>query len=201
MWLLLPALTEASKETVTAAVRAVAPGKPVPVKVGIKLQQITQVDQRAETFGVVATLMLEWRDRHLAYDSDSDPCKCQIKVLKEDKFDELITERGARWPEFTIFNQQGNRFTQNRAILITPDGTVTYFERFSTTLQAPDFNFRQFPFDTQEFFIHIDSLYPEVFFQFTDLEGFSEIATRLGNDGHSCGSLGHLFRAGLQQAD
>ena len=178
IWLLLPTPSGASDHPFSRA----APRTATPVEIGIKLQQITHVDQRAENFGVVATLLMQWHDPKMAYDPDSDLCKCHMKVLNEGKFDQLITEMGGRWPEFTIFNQQGNRFTQNRVIVIQPNGTVGYFERFSTTLQAPDFNFRRFPFDTQEFFIHVDSLYPENFYTFIDLEGFSEVAMRLGQE-------------------
>ena len=176
MWVLVPAPAEAKEDGVKAA----APRHATPVQIGIKLQQVTQVDQRAQNFGVVATVLMQWHAPTLGYDPDSDPCKCKVKVLKDGGFDQLLTEKGERWPEFTIFNQQGNRFTQNRAFVIQPDGTASYFERFTTTLQAPDFNFRRFPFDTQEFFIHVDSLYPEEFYVFKELERYSEVATLLG---------------------
>jgi len=176
MWVLAPALSEAKTDDIGAA----APRHATPVQIGIKLQQITQVDQRAQNFGVVATVLMQWHAPALGYDPDSDPCKCKMKVLKDGGFDQVLNEKGERSPEFTIFNQQGNRFAQNRAFVILPDGTVSYFERFSTTLQAPDFNFRRFPFDMQEFFIHVDSLYPEEFYVFKELEQFSEVATRLG---------------------
>ncbi len=170
-----------------AQAKAAAPSEavskqPVPVRVGIKLQQITSVDQRAENFGIAATLMLRWHDPALAYSQDSDPCRCKVKVLKESGFDQLIKEKQRPWPEFTIYNQQGNRFTQNRLFAVFPEGDVLYFERFTTTLQAPDFNFRRYPFDRQEFFVHIDSIYPEDVYVFADLEGFTEVGTRLGQE-------------------
>jgi len=165
-----------------APLREGPPEQPTPVKIGIKLQQITNVDQRAENFSVGATLMMRWHDPALAYSPDSDPCRCRFKTLKESNFDQLIMEKGRKWPEFTIYNQQGNRFSQNRLFGIFPDGDVLYFERFTTTLQAPDFNFRRYPFDRQQFFIHVDSVYPKDFYVFTDLEGFSEVGARLGQE-------------------
>jgi hypothetical protein len=45
-----------------------------------------------------------------------------------------------------------------------------------------DFDFRRFPFDTQEFIIRVDLLLPEEFYVFSDLEGFSEISTEHGED-------------------
>ena len=167
-------------QTNAAALSEAASKQPTPVKIGIRLQQITNVDQRAMNFGIAATLMMRWHDPALAYNPDSDPCRCRMKVLKESTFDQLIKEKQRTWPEFTIYNQQGNRFSQNRLFVISPDGHVGYFERFTTTLQAPDFDFRRYPFDKQAFFVHIDSLYPEDVYVFMDLEGFTEVGTRLG---------------------
>jgi hypothetical protein len=49
-------------------------------------------------------------------------------------------------------------------------------------LQAPDFDFRRFPFDTQRFFIRIDNLWPEWSFNYAPLEGFSEVGQQLGEE-------------------
>jgi hypothetical protein len=56
-----------------------------------------------------------------------------------------------------------------------------YFERFTTDFQV-DFDFRQFPFDMQEFVIRVDALFPEEFYAFSDLEGFSGISEDHGED-------------------
>ena len=136
MWLLVPTLSAASDESVRAAVRAAAPRKATQVEIGVKLQQITNVDQKVENFGVVATLMMRWHAPTLAYNPDSDPCKCRIKVLKEGSFDQLLAEKGGRWPEFTIFNQQGNRFTQNRVIGILPPNRALTWAAFACISSA-----------------------------------------------------------------
>jgi hypothetical protein len=65
---------------------------------------------------------------------------------------------------------------------VQADGSVIYFERFSATLQAPNFDFRKFPFDTQEFFIRVDSIYPERFFSFELKKDFSEVGKKLGEE-------------------
>ena len=149
-------------------------------KVGLKLQQITGVDQIAENFGIVATLTLDWSDPAIAFSPDE--CDCAFKLITGDDFVTFATENDIIWPEFTLFNQQGKRFTQNQLVIIRPDGQATYFERFSATLQAPDFDFRLFPFDTQYFFIRIDSLFPEEFFVFGEREDFSGIGQSLGEE-------------------
>ena len=40
---------------------------PITVKVGIHLDQITHVNQRAENFGAVGDIRIEWRDHNLEF--------------------------------------------------------------------------------------------------------------------------------------
>ena len=153
---------------------------PFDVKVGVKLQQITDIDQKAENYGAVVSIRMEWDDPWLAYSPDS--CNCRFKLFTQKDFDKFIALTGGNWPEFTLFNQQNNRWTQNRLVVVDPDGHATYFERFTTTFQAPDFDFRQFPFDTQQFFIRVDSLFAEEFVLFSDLADFTEVGDQLGEE-------------------
>jgi len=153
---------------------------PIPVQVGLRMDQISHVDQKGENFGVVASLKLIWRDPALGFNPED--CQCFIKTYSGDAFQTFVAEKGLRWPEFAIFNQQGNRWFQNRLVLVWPDGWCIYFERFSVTLQAPDFDFRKYPFDRQDFYIRIDSLRPDWVFTFTELPGFSEVGKQLGEE-------------------
>ena len=154
--------------------------QPTPVQIGLKLQQITSINQKEENFGIVASLRMEYLDPNLAFSPDT--CQCSFKQFSADKFVNFGTEKGLNIPAFTLFNQQGRRSTQNSIVIVFPNGRVIYFERFTATLQAPDFDFRRYPLDQQNFFIHIDSILPEEFYVYQDLEGFSEVGQQLGEE-------------------
>lgn len=154
--------------------------EPISVRIGVKLQQITEVDQKAENYGVVATLVMHWTDPALAFDPET--ISDRFKLYTGDAFSAEMSRRGQLWPQYAVVNQQGNRWVQNRVVVIQPDGETTYLERFSTTLQAPDFDFRNFPFDVQKFFIRIDLLTPEWMFQLREIEGYSEVGEKLGEE-------------------
>ncbi len=153
---------------------------PVDVQIGVKMQQISNVDQKAENFGIVATMMMEWNDPNLAYSPDT--CNCNFKLFRGTDFVNFVNSREIPWPEFTLFNQQGRRDTQNQLVVVFPDGRARYIERFSVTLQAPDFDFRRFPFDSQQFFIRFDSLFPAEYFTFSDLPDYSGLGQQLGEE-------------------
>ena len=153
--------------------------EPIPVAVGLRLLQIAGIEQRDETMSIVAALKLEWVDPALAFNPEE--CQCAYKVYNDRNFNEFLDQVSGHWPEFTFYNQQGNRWVQNRDVMVTADGKVEYFERFTTDVQV-DFDFRQFPFDTQDFRIVVDSLFPEENYHFTDLPGFSIISPDHGED-------------------
>ena len=154
--------------------------EPILVKLGLKMQQITGVNQKEEHFGVVGELWMEWRQPDLAFRADT--LQRHYKVFTGDSFRRYMSGQGLLWPDYTLFNQQGRRWTQNLTVFVQADGSVFYFERFSATLQAPNFDFRRLPFDTQEFFIRLDSIYPESFFVYQVKPGFSAVGKKLGEE-------------------
>jgi hypothetical protein len=151
----------------------------IPVQVGFKLQEIVNIDQPNEIMNDVGTLKLEWTDARLAFDPAT--CDCASKIYTENSYNKFLDDVKGNWPDFTFFNQQGNRWTQNRLIEISSNGHVTYIERFSTDFQL-DFDWRAFPFDSQDFFIKVDMLYPEDKYIFAPMEGFSAIDPGHGED-------------------
>ena len=153
--------------------------EPIEASVGIKLQQISGIDQKSENYGAVASTMINWHDPALAFRPDE--CQCETKVYRTNDFIAFATQEGIVWPAYTYLNQQNNRWIQNEYVVVMPNGDATIFERFTTTFQAPDFDFRQFPFDTQTFFIRVDSLYSTPFVNFTPSD-FTEVGTQLGEE-------------------
>lgn len=168
--------------------------EPIAVRIGVKLQQITAVDQKSENYGVVAALVMHWTDPALAFDPETAPDR--FKIFTGDAFGAEMSRRGQLWPQYTIVNQQGNRWVQNRVVVIQPNGETVYLERFSTTLQAPDFDFRDFPFDKQKFFIRIDLLAPEWLFLLREIKGYSEVGEKLGEEEWVVTDFGTSFSRG-----
>jgi hypothetical protein len=127
----------------------------------------------------VGTLRLEWTDPALAFDPDE--CNCTSKVYTENDFNKFLTDVKGNWPDFTLFNQQGNRWTQNRVVEIQSNGSATYGERFTTNFQL-NFDWTAYPFDRQDFYIYVDMLYPEDRYIFVPSENFNEIDPNNGED-------------------
>ena len=153
--------------------------EPIEVAIGIRIEQIVDVNQESEYFTVVATTQMEWTDPALAFNPEE--CSCDFLSFEGDEFNNYITERKARWPSYTYQNQQGNRWVQNHVVTLFPDGRGRYAERFTTNFQV-DFDFRKFPFDREEFFIHTILILPEELYTYVDMEGFSDINPEHGED-------------------
>lgn len=152
--------------------------EPITVYIGIQLDQITDVNQKEEHYGVVATIWMTWKDPKVAFSPDT--CNCTFKLYRS--ISEFTGAEGSRFPEYTLFNQQERRWTQNELIVVESDGTVTYYERFWVILQAPDFDFRRYPFDTQDFYIRVDSLYPETYVVYAPWDEKTSIGSQLGEE-------------------
>ena len=159
---------------------------PTPVQVGVKIDRISEVDSAGEDFTVIGSIRMDWQDPALAFSPDT--CNCAVKLYTEKEFDRFLADAKSRWPDFTFFNQQGNRWVQNRAVAVWPDGSVRYAERFTATFQA-DFDFKKYPFDTQEFPIILDMILPTDIYELVPLPGYSAISPEHGEDEFVVGDL------------
>jgi hypothetical protein len=82
-------LTGQAEPTTEAVVQ-----QPIEVKVGMKMEQISSVDQKAENFGAVVDMRMEWTDPKLAFSPDT--CQCQFRTFTLGDFSKFLAEKGVR---------------------------------------------------------------------------------------------------------
>ena len=153
---------------------------PIEVLAGVKIDQIISVDQKSENFGMVGDIKLEWQDSNLAF--NPAPGEFPVRRYQTDVFIKIADEQNIFFPSYRIYNQQGKRFSEDSGVAVFPDGKVVFGERFTVTLQAPDFNFKAYPFDTQRFFIYIDTQWSTSEMNFVADDEFSGLGEQLGEE-------------------
>ncbi len=157
----------------------VAAEDPRTVHVGLKVHQITGINQKEENFGVVATLLMKWHEPALISNSGEAD---DFEMYDASHFVRLLADRKLPWPAMLFYNLQGRIDYQNRTVLVDGSGTVSYLTRFTATFQAPNFDFKHFPFDQQRFVIMLDSVRPLDQIKFTELKGYSQMGDTLGEE-------------------
>lgn len=129
---------------------------PIEVAVSLKVHQITGIDQKAENFGVVATLIMRYNEPGLvAKPAGKTPSK---RMYNFEGILRLMNEQDLVLPAHSFYNVQGRMDYQNRIVTVDSHGNVVYFAHFTATFQAPDFDFRHFPLDHQIFYLKLDLL-------------------------------------------
>ena len=154
--------------------------EPLEVGVAVKVSQVISIDQKAENFSVVATLRMRWLEPELAVESKKQIP--QQRVYKVEDFQNILTEHHLTWPAHSFYNLQGRIDYQNRMVSVDLQGNITYSARFTATFQAPDFDFKQFPFDEQNFYLLLNSFIPEHLIQFTPIIEYSGLGPTLGEE-------------------
>jgi len=152
----------------------------IPVEIGLKVEQITGINQQAENFSAVVSLFARYSDPLLAYRPGPD--EPGFRMYRQESFYKLVEDRGSRWPEIVMLNQQGRQDLTSRAVAVLPNGIVIFFSRFTTSFQAPDFDFRRFPFDHQRFHIRSQLVLPREIFHFVPMPDTSGIGAQLGEE-------------------
>ncbi len=153
---------------------------PTEVAVGLNVHQVTGIDQKAESFGVVAALQMKWHEPGLALKTGEKKPATRMYLVKQ--FTSLLVERGLLWPAYSFYNLQGRVDYQNQVITVDAQGNIIYVARFTGTFQAPDFDFNQFPLDHQNFYLKLDSLRPLSQIQFESISEFGGLGNALGEE-------------------
>lgn len=152
--------------------KVIAP--PTVIDTGLEILQFTNVDQKSETFSVVGILRTQWIDPTLARDTELALELANIYTgLQVNGFINTAAAKGITIPEFTFYNQVSGREIQSRILTVQYDGVVSYEERFSVRLRAAEFEFRTIPFDTQQFDILVETIYPEQQFALRSVARFN----------------------------
>lgn len=155
------------------------PDEPITVSIGTQISQITGVDQRAENFSVVAQIYMEWTDPRLS--QLVPPGRDFLTMFAED-FAREAWDRGISVPGYIFENQQTRGFTKQSTIVLTKEGFAIHVRDEILTLQAPDFNFSDYPFDIQTFYLRIRALGTKEFVVFDPLPGRSGMGEKLGEE-------------------
>jgi len=116
------------------------------------VNQITEVDEGANSFKMQGFLDLIWCDPRLAFNPAETSTNVEI-FLEDDAHEEL---NNIWWPNLEFVNEDGPVETENLTLLVHTDGTVEYRSKFGGHL-ASDFNLYAFPFDEQDLYVEIES--------------------------------------------
>jgi hypothetical protein len=163
-----------------SSLQAAAPEEPYIARIGVQIDQIVKIDQKLENFQVVGNLRIEWDEPKLAFEVAEH--SRDYKVFTAESFAKYVDEQDIFAPDFLTHNQQGRRFTHDSKVIVFNNGQTIYLERFTATLQAPEFDFIQYPFDTQNFFLRVQAGMPTDFVRFKPLEGYSQLGHQLGEE-------------------
>lgn len=122
------------------AVATLPDGEPVPVRVGLYVVDISNIDETSSTFGVDMAVVSEWKDERLAFDGRED------RTYIGERAEEF--REGIWLPRIAAINVLGELHFGSVTIRVRPDGTVLFRGRVEALLQAP-LDFHDFPFDHQ----------------------------------------------------
>ncbi len=119
-------------------------GEKIPVQVVLQVINLSDINEVAQRFRVVAYLRAGWKDPRLAFTP-----KAAWETFRVYRPDEVWT------PHFDFANGVTPHSASDVTLRVFPDGTVKYYERSSAEL-SNSFHLRRFPFDRQrlEILIH-----------------------------------------------
>ena len=111
-------------------------GPPREVKIGLLMTDMTEVNGAEQSFSADVFMLATWQDPDLAGGEG-------MRTLDLDEI----------WhPTLLIYNRRSVTESMPEEVMVRPDGTVTYLQRYTGDFSAP-MNLREFPRDRQEFFV------------------------------------------------
>ncbi len=148
-----------------AEVRPGPKDQDLPIKIGFVVIDVDSIDGAQQSFVANFAIIATWKDLRLASDVDF------IRVMN---LDDIWT------PTLQILNQQKLFDTYPERVEVSPDGTVTYGQRYWGTLSYP-MNLKDFPLDEHTLQIKLvtsgkDSKNIE-FVQDTERTGMADVLT------------------------
>jgi hypothetical protein len=139
----------------TNPTRMDTPQTPTEVYFNIIIIDIVSINEREETFTIEGSMYLEWFDPRLAF----DPAEIGADFIVFHNNDAANRLGKEMWsPVIEFENSRGTRAISNISLMIEPDGSVAYEDRFNLTLYTK-LDLHAFPFDTQELDIRLISFY------------------------------------------
>ncbi len=124
-----------------------APSKPVVVKAGFYLVDLTGIQESSQTFDADFYFVFEWMDPRLKFEGTGP--KLYLEGKASAKLEEIW------WPQIEFLNTSDSTIT-NQELEISPDGMVTYNIGVSAKFRGT-FRLRRFPFDRQTLNVRIQS--------------------------------------------
>jgi hypothetical protein len=114
-------------------------GPPREVRVGLLMTDMTEVNGAEQSFSADVFMVASWHDPELEGGSD------QVRTLGYEDV----------WhPTLLIYNRRSVTESMPQEVMVRPDGTVIYLQRFTGDFSAP-MSLREFPRDRQEFFVWV----------------------------------------------
>ena len=127
------------------------PQRPTEISVAAYLIGLSRVSAPSDAFptwDVEVFLDMTWNDPRVAFDGEKP------RVFQGEEAEEKLSEIWS--PDVEIQNEVEQRETESIELILLPDGSVQYEERFGATLRA-DLDLGRFPFVRQSFELELQS--------------------------------------------
>lgn len=117
--------------------------QPVVVKVGLFVNDISDINEKYQMFTFQGVLMQQWQDSSLKLSRD----RAAKTAIYTDAAAQAMLNK--IWqPQLVLVNARGKVVLESSNLQISPSGKVTYLQRFQANVENV-MNLRRFPFDEQ----------------------------------------------------